>query len=422
MASSFNTQGAGGNNVADVRGFLGAFKTKEPKMQGQEYFGNQAKSSDPKIKSAALNWLARNPVSSTKQNTNFGASYSQGGTQTNPVHYPSTPTTQGIIKPTIANSQSATIDPMSAARGLYKAGEQTDWEKAAAQNVQNAAGVQNFGQFAPNAEAGFYSGLNLQNPDDRAKMQGLITRPDLVGRAAPEQDLYNKFANSYGTQSNIGLQAAQTAAGRGLTAAQGVLSASAPQITSPGQVPFNPLTGDSGQIIGSQGGGNGLLVSGNLQQLPKLQSAYTQMQTNLGSIQGIENLLSGALGGQNASDINAINQAVNTLKANTSSPQYNQFRTLLGSLGQLYSGYLSGSGQETDTTRQLAQSLIDGTANANTIKSVLDTLRSEGQVRLNALHSQIQNISSNPSYLGSPSGGQGGSTGGFSGFTNGGAF
>jgi len=230
-----------------------------------------------------------------------------------------------------------------------------------------------------------------------------LTTPDLVGRLPGTQGLFDQQINRADLYASIPAQVAGDARKAALEGYQGLLGSSMPQLGTAGQVPFSPIGGSQGPILGTQGGQNGLLVQGNIQMLPKLQENYNTMRNNMGSINGIEGLLSGVLGGdQNIYDINKLNKAINSIKKNTSSQEYNQFQTLTSSLGQLYSAYFSGSGQETDTTRQIGQSLIDGTASAETIKSVLELLKQEGGIRLNQLHSNINNISSNPSYLGAP--------------------
>jgi len=302
--------------------------------------------------------------------------------------------------------------PTQAATAAQNSSMQVGDQTRNAQNVLDASSPSALSQGATQAQAlyGMLGNQRQLQPFSEGTVQGLdqsyvnLTRPQttdsLAGRAA-------LFDVQRGILQNAAQTTAENALAQQQLATQGatsVLNAGQPILGQPGQVPFNPLTQQQGTILGSQNGGNGLLVAGNISQLPQLQSAYTAMSNNMGAINGIENLLSNTLGGnQNISDINVINRAVNRLKSNTSSAEYNNFRTLMSSLGQLYSGYFSGSGQETDTTRRIGESLIDGTASAETIKSVLDTLKSEAEVRLSQLHNNIQQIANNPSYLPNPS-------------------
>lgn len=369
LEAAKNPQGAGGLRLG------------KPSYQG--VFGQSGVPTAPKTQPNILN--------QSQGSTGGGAGSGQGSVSPFPV-------------PAVAQGP-AQGTPQYYANQVTQAGQVTPLEQQYIDQSVKAKNLENYNKVAPYAEAQFYNAGTGQVPD--------VGAPDLEGRAAGTQGLASNLAGIYSNSALTGLTAANTIAARGLTGATTNLNASLPQLGQPGQVPFSPLNQQQGTILGSQNGGNGLLISGNLAQLPKLQEAYTTMSNNMGSIQGIESLLSNTLGGgQNIADVNVINQAINHLKANTSSAEYNNFKTLLSSLGQLYSGYFAGSGQETDTTRQIGQSLIDGTASASTIKSVLDTLRSEAGVRLNQLHTNIQNIANNPSYLPNPNGGSSNSSSG----------
>jgi len=324
------------------------------------------------------------------QNTNMGNRPTMP--QTTPVGAPSASQEQPGVNPPIASATTQRFDPASVARSQYAASQLgSDEERRLREGLQQA------GMYYGNKGAAPLGGFNIG------------------GAGQSFQQAQQGLLNSLIASTNPQLQSLQANRQAALAAAQNVQGAVAPQFVSPGMVPVNPLTGEQGQFTGTQGGGSGLLVAGNIGQLPALQQAYTQMTNNLGSIQGIESLFAQELGGsQNASDINKVNALINRIKGNVSDPQYNRFRTLLTSLGSLYSGYLSGSGQETDTTRQIAQSLIDGTASADTINSVLNTLKSEGNVRLNQLQNTINQISQNPGSL--PTAGSSAETSGGSGF------
>lgn len=287
--------------------------------------------------------------------------------------------------PSVASSTSENIDPASAARSLYRSGEQTDWEKAAAQNLARAEGLKNYGQFAPTAEARFYGvgGQSQGNLPD-------ITLPDLVGRGGVDQNLYNKFANLYGTQANIGLEAAQEAARRGTTAAQGVLTASLPGQLGLQSTLYNPL-GGANNVAPL---GNRALTAANIGSVQDLQGKRNSAATNLTSIQNIETLMKEVLGttSVNPSDINAVNQFINRVASNVSSPQYQAFNQYLASLKSLYADYLSRGGTLTNMSREEADSLLNGTASAATLLKGLTNLKNEAGAYLAGYDNQISQI------------------------------
>lgn len=401
--SGFNTNGAGTVNkfgLPKAQGFIPIAQ------QAISAFNAKTKKTKP-TKEVTQTTAPTQEIKNTNSNT--GLIGNSNNTQNIVTQSQQTPRITPGILPTSQTpatyAQQVTESSQPSAKADY-------YSNAAVQGMQ----AQNVGRLAPYAESKFYG----QGGQSQGALPSL-SLPDLAGRGAPDQQLFNTLGNIYGSAAQTGLSNALAQQQLQQSGANINLQASLPQLGQPGQVPFSPLTQQQGSILGTQGGGSGLLVAGNIAQLPRLQEAYTTMSNNIGAIQGIEGLLSNTLGGtQNISDVNVINQAINKIKQNTSSAEYNQFKTLLSSLGQLYSGYFSGSGQETDATRQIGQSLIDGTASASTIKAVLDTLKSEAGIRLSQLHSNIQNITNNPSYLPSPS--TGGNQPSTSGSTGGGTY
>lgn len=359
-----------------------------------------------------------------------GGSFGETPKTTTSVNTTTAPTTQPSNQPKITSSsnnqplmQSSQNTPTQPKMGtpLYyagqveKAGQQTPWEQAAAENLANAKGMQNFGQFAPNAEAPFYAGAG------RPQMETLITRPDLVGR--DQQGLYNKFANLYGTQANVGLQAAQTAAARGLEAAQSGLTASLPQQIGLQSTLYNPLEGAGA----AQGLGTRSLIAGDVASAQDLREKRNAAAANLSSIGNIENLMKQVLGGNvNPSDINAINSFVNTISSNVSSPQYQAFNQYLSSLKSLYADYLSRGGTLTNMSREEANSLLNGTASAQTLLKGLENLRNEAGAYLSGYDTQINQIvgglNTGTPYTPTSTNTSGSTGGGLSGYANGGAF
>ena len=292
---------------------------------------------------------------------------------------PTASTQSGLVqKPPIASSTTQNITPASAARSVYKAGEMTDWEKAAAQNAANAAGLKNYGQFAPTAEARFYgvggqSGGNL--PD--------ITLPDLAGRGAPDQGLFNKFANLYGTQANIGLEAAQNAAQRGLTGATSVLGAATPQAFPYSSNVINPLTGES---LGSGAAGQGGAFYGGVQGgLGQLGGQYAQNFSAHQQAQGIKQAIGDLVTNNplNPSDFTSVNQFVQLLNGQIGNPKYQSLSNYLNEYISTLAPILGVGGDTTNLKTQIAQSMINAQASGQNIMSVLNDLDSLAQTKLN---------------------------------------
>jgi len=120
-----------------------------------------------------------------------------------------------------------------AQQNLQQSGQATPMEQEYIQRIQNAQAQQNIGKLAPYAESGMWTGT----PEPSTE---LLTRPDLAGRGTSNQGIYNNLANIYGSQATAGLQAANTIAGRGQTAAQGLLTSTMPQTVAPGTSLISP--------------------------------------------------------------------------------------------------------------------------------------------------------------------------------------
>ena len=117
------------------------------------------------------------------------------------------------------------------------------------------------------------------------------------------------------------------------------------------------------------------------------------MTANLSSIGNVENLMKQVLGTNvNPSDINAINSFINTISSNVSSPQYQAFNQYLSSLKSLYADYLSRGGTLTNMSREEANSLLNGTASAQTLLKGLENLRNEAGAYLSGYDTQINQI------------------------------
>ncbi len=184
----------------------------------------------------------------------------QQNVQVSPQNYPSQPVTTmpngtPLVDYTNKNSpvQQQTYQPQpvqpttysQAQQGLQQSGQATPMEQEYIQRIQNAQGQQNIGKLAPYAESGMWTGT----PEPSTE---LLTRPDLAGRTAANQGIYNNLADIYGSQATAGLQAANTIAQRGQTAAQGLLTSTMPINVSPGNALISP-TGQNVYPTGTQG-------------------------------------------------------------------------------------------------------------------------------------------------------------------------
>ncbi len=196
--------------------------------------------------------------------------------------------------------------------------------------------------------------------------------------------------------------AANQAAGQALTgqgqqqAALGTAAGLAqPQLGSIGQVPFNPLDQNQGQILGTTQGG-GVAAAGNLlgqfsgaqaagaapgnalaavvgtqtQQQAAYQSAHQQAQNLQAQLTDLITTL-----GLNPSDINAVNAGIQKIAQNTSSPEYKILSNYIADIASRYSQVLTPpGGSATDTTRSVASGMLDGIASGQSIISVMNSL------------------------------------------------
>lgn len=304
-------------------------------------------------------------------------------TPSNQTYKPTSSTpliSMGQQKPLLNTFQTS---PQMRGQAYEQSGQMTDWERAAAENLAKAKGMENFGTFAPNAEAPFYAGANQK------QMESLITRPDLVGRAGEQENLYNKFANLYGTQSNIGLQAAQEAARRNTGVQSDLFQSSMPKAISPTDTLYNPLEGASS--VGGQG--DRILRASTTQGLQDTYKKYNDLAPTFDQISGLEGLVGAKMkqSNINPSDINKFNEFVQKIAGNTSDPDYAQFQSYLQGLAGKYNQYIAGGGAVTDQVRQGVAHILDGTASPDTVAKTLEALRNESNVVKSSYTNLIQN-------------------------------
>lgn len=410
MASFSTTGSVSGNPKA---GLIDRFKSQFPKNTQQ--FGKGTQNIVNQI------FGKKQPETPVKKET---ISSPSGEVTTREYHAPTKQPSSGIISTTpkpVSTGTSSGMMPtkptvgtqVQNAQNVLNAGQMTEWEKAAAENVANAKGMQNFGQFAPNAEAPFYAGLNPANEADRTRMETLITRPDLVAR--DQSGLYNQFANLYGTQANIGLQAAQTAAERARGAATSVLGAGAPVLGAAGQIPYNPLQGTTGQMLG---GVSGAFTAGQIAGQQELGQQYAQNYSSYLQGEGIRSNISQLLDTTplNPSDFTNINKFIQLLNGQIGNPRYQTLSNYLNEYISTLAPILGVGGDTTNLKTQIAQSMINAQASGQSIKSVLEGLDALAQSKLNQQLQAGQGGAPQTPITSS------GSTGGLSGFAGGGAF
>jgi len=206
--------------------------------------------------------------------------------------------------------------------------------------------------------------------------------------------LANAFQGAAGLvgQANTQQQLQQT----GLGTAAGYAK---PELGSIGQVPYSPIDLSQGNILGTtQPGGIG--AAGNLLgQFQGAQTAgaaqggvqaqqYAQVQGYKSALQQGQNLQSQLTDlitsfGLNPSDVNVVNQGLQKIAQNTSSPQYKMLSNYVNDVANTYSQILTPpGGSATDTTRGIASSMLDATAKGQSILDVMKGLDNAAQAKI----------------------------------------
>lgn len=290
-----------------------------------------------------------------------------GGTSQNGMN-PTTPTTIPTTFPGLVGSLAKTSTTPNA--------QYQDYSTQAADAYKKAA---EYGRQVAQAESDVQHNPNY-SIDTGVGLAGQIAQNEGLKAAALTQT-----AQGLGTLANQGL----TAKGQeisGLGTAAGLAS---PTLGSIGQVPFNPLSGGQGNILGSDSSG-GLSSAANLlgsfqgaqstaanqqQQIESYKSAHQQAQNLQSQLTDLITTF-----GLNPSDINAVNAGIQTIAKNTSSPQYKTLDNYLQDIASRYAQILTPTGgSQTDTTRAVATGMIDSLASGNSIIQVLNTLDQQAQ-------------------------------------------
>lgn len=327
------------------------------------------------------------------------------------------------------NSQAGFIGKVSQAGGSTP--EENYWKD---QYQKSVAGTQ-FGKLAPYAEAGMNVG---KTPEE---LQGLITAPDLVGRSAGDNGLYNALGSAYGNAALAGLSASQTDAARNLSANTSAASLTAP--SSQFGILTNPQTGE---IIGGSGsnaqqlmgtslqkalsyiqsgssfedaintsglgqfgdfgksllssaisnGGNssfsptsyGTQVATNQSQGSDYQKQATQLDTTLKQLDTLEPIVSNFLqsSGLNSQENPFYNKSINTYISQLKNPaDVTSLNAMLGDVKTYTAQILGSSGLNPTEVSQTVNSFDPSQLNGAQLTAFLANLKNLGQARLKPL-------------------------------------
>lgn len=235
------------------------------------------------------------------------------------------------------------------------------------------------------------------------------------GRGNIVQGLYqgqqNALASELQGQSNLAGQGTAVQ-GQGINALGTATGATAPQLGGIGtQQYYQPLNAD--QTGSTNQYGTGPAAAANIASIQSHTqnindwSAARQSASNIGG--QLNNFLQ--QNQINPSDFNGVNKFLQAIGAQTSSPQYKQFYNLVTDLANTYAPVL-GQGDASNYKVQLAQSLLDGTANGQTIPQILQGLDNQAQAKIQGEQQTVDRLQSgqNPNPAGSSTGTTGSSS------------
>lgn len=286
MPAGWNTVGTSSSN-GNIQGLLNQHTPTTPVKSITDTSGNKVDFHAPTSTPSPIT-----PTDATLKSNAATNNANNYGTMNAPVG-----NTTGTQIGNVANAGQQTANESQRQQGVLQAGQTTPDEKAFEDQYVKATAGKQFGALAPYAESSMYAG---KSPEE---LQGLITAPDLAGRASADTGLYNQLGSAYGNAALAGLSAAQTSAarnlqanttaysgaqtqaGRNLTANQGVLGAVAPQFgiqygTQVGQ-PALPNGGiDSSNLSGA----------GRVSDVRSIQDFTSQINTTNKSVNTLNNL------------------------------------------------------------------------------------------------------------------------------------
>lgn len=205
------------------------------------------------------------------------------------------------------------------------------------------------------------------------------------GRGNIVQNLYqqqqNALASELQGQSNLAGQGTAVQ-GQGIGALGTATGAAQPQLAGIGsQQYYNPL--DTSSAGASNQYGTGPAAAANVASIQQHTSNINDWSAARQSAANIGSQLTGFLQQNqiNPSDFNGVNKFLQAIGAQTSSPQYKQFYNLVTDLANTYAPVL-GQGDASNYKVQLAQSLLDGTANGQSIPQILQGLDQQAQAKI----------------------------------------
>lgn len=224
-----------------------------------------------------------------------------------------------------------------------------------------------------NANADFYRQQIANIMATQAKANKNI---DLSGidqsLAMGQQGVLNRYYTGLQQSAQSGLGNALQQQQLQQSALQGAAGLAAPQITSIGGVPYNPLTGEQGQMIGGPGG---MFTLGQLQAQQGLGSQYAQGQTTLKAADNIQNQITQTLQQYpdlNASGVSMLSNLNEILSGQVSKPGQQLLK-------QQIESYISTLGIDPQTMMSIAAQ------SPGTMAQLLDSLRQTAQNKINAL-------------------------------------
>ncbi len=181
--------------------------------------------------------------------------------------------------------------------------------------------------------------------------------------------------------------------------AQSALS-SAGQLTQPQlagigtQQYYNPL--EAGTSGNNSQYGTGPAAASNVASIQSQTSTINDLAASRAAASSIvSNQLTPFLqqNGINPSDFNAVNQFLQNIGAQTSSPQYATFKNMVADLASVYAQILTPpGGSTTDLQTQIAQSLINSTSSGQSILQVIQNLDGQAQSKIAGLQTNVSNL------------------------------
>ena len=226
--------------------------------------------------------------------------------------------------------------------------------------------------------------LNLSNPLNSSPYQQLFKN---MGYAAPDaqSDTQNAFAP--GLLSIENQQASNVRSGEAMATGLGsILNYAKPEISSPGNVPYSPLTGTQGGFLGSEGGNSLADIGGSLQQMEAGKDLQTQTdaynKTN-GLISNFKSMIK-KNPTFNPSPLILANQLESYLKTGVvSDPNYTSIINTLQEIATTIGPVLGTPGNPTDLKTTIADSIVPRLMAGQDIATVLDNLEKNAKTKLN---------------------------------------